>query len=280
LLDISTRIDEERIAVYEAIALATRTLGLRFVIVGAAARDLVMHHGYGARIARATTDVDIGIQVGSWSDFQSLRAELLRLGFQATRTLHRLVSPEGPPIDIVPFGGIADSQAQIAWPPTGDEMMSVLGFREACDSAEIVRLRAGPPLDVPVATPAGIVLLKIIAWSDRRYRTTADAKDILYFLETYGETPHVTDRMYGESPLMDQYEWDVVLAGANLLGRDVRAIANRETADVVEKTINPGAPEFEHLVEDMADRLLAETDRNIGLLSAFADGFSEVLRTG
>ncbi len=45
--------------------------------------------------------------------------------------------------------------------------MKVLGFQEACDNAEWVRIQENPELDVPVATPAGMSLLKIIAWTDR-----------------------------------------------------------------------------------------------------------------
>jgi predicted nucleotidyltransferase len=32
--------------------------------VGASARDIVLHYGYGARVQRAIADVDFGMQIG------------------------------------------------------------------------------------------------------------------------------------------------------------------------------------------------------------------------
>ncbi|WP_194727058.1 hypothetical protein [Noviherbaspirillum malthae] len=37
----------------------------------------------------------------------------------------------GYPIDIVPFGGVAQKDGQIAWPPEGDVIMNVAGYEEA-----------------------------------------------------------------------------------------------------------------------------------------------------
>ena len=49
------------IAVYRDVADAARKLNLAFMVVGAAARDLVLHYGYGAAIRRATKDIDIAV---------------------------------------------------------------------------------------------------------------------------------------------------------------------------------------------------------------------------
>jgi len=37
-----------------------------YVVVGATARDLVLHYGHGAAIRRATQDVDFAIEVPDW----------------------------------------------------------------------------------------------------------------------------------------------------------------------------------------------------------------------
>ena len=44
-----------------------------FLIVGAMARDLLLHYGHGVPITRATTDIDLGVTVGSWDEFRQLR---------------------------------------------------------------------------------------------------------------------------------------------------------------------------------------------------------------
>jgi predicted nucleotidyltransferase len=46
-----------------------------------------------------------------------------------------------------------------------DIAMSTIGFREALAFAPIYRLRDAPPLDIRVASAAGIAALKLIAWA-------------------------------------------------------------------------------------------------------------------
>ena len=48
-LDISGKIDPQTAAVYGAVGKAAQQLGMPYVVVGASARDLVMHYGYGAK---------------------------------------------------------------------------------------------------------------------------------------------------------------------------------------------------------------------------------------
>ena len=49
-LDLSGKIDAKSIAVYSAIDKAVKELAISYVVVGASARDLVLHYGYGATI--------------------------------------------------------------------------------------------------------------------------------------------------------------------------------------------------------------------------------------
>ena len=51
--------------------------GADFLVVGAIARDLLLHYGYGVPITRATTDVDLGVAVAGWREFRQLRDALL-----------------------------------------------------------------------------------------------------------------------------------------------------------------------------------------------------------
>ena len=69
----------------------TTELVISYVVVGASARDLVLHYGYGARVKRATADIDFGIQVPDWDTFESIRHKLIESGFEETKSQHRLV---------------------------------------------------------------------------------------------------------------------------------------------------------------------------------------------
>ena len=78
------------------------------LVVGATARDLLLHHGYGVAISRATMDVDLGITVADWREFHRLRDAYLRSdNFTPGRSgNHRLVHRSGVPFDLIPFGGV------------------------------------------------------------------------------------------------------------------------------------------------------------------------------
>ena len=47
LLDISGKLDSASVDVYRAVAEATEQQSIDYLVVGANARDLVLHHGYG-----------------------------------------------------------------------------------------------------------------------------------------------------------------------------------------------------------------------------------------
>ncbi len=84
LLDLSGKIDALIIAIFDAIVTVTRANDIRFFLVGATARDLILHHGYGIAVRRATVDIDLGVQVSDWTEFGRLKEELLQIsGFES-----------------------------------------------------------------------------------------------------------------------------------------------------------------------------------------------------
>jgi len=38
-------------------------------------------------------------------------------------------------VDLIPFGGLENADGTISWPPDGDTVMSVLGFKEALEAS-------------------------------------------------------------------------------------------------------------------------------------------------
>lgn len=113
LLNISAKIEPSLVDLCAIIAGCATQLQIPYLVVGASARDMVLHHGYGAKVQRATADIDFALQVPSWDAFAALRRELIRNNFSETNTAHRLIGPNNWPIDIVPFGGVADESAHI-----------------------------------------------------------------------------------------------------------------------------------------------------------------------
>ncbi len=278
LLNIAGKIDSEMLSLYQAVSDAAASLRIPFVVVGASARDLVMRHGYQVPVERATQDVDFGIQVSTWDAFYVLKEVLQKQGFSSANAEHRLYNPQDIPIDIIPFGGNQDENAQISWPPQGNSAMSVLGFQEACDNALQVRIQEEPEFDIPVATPEGMVLLKLIAWTDRdKGIRTKDATDILYLMKHYEEIPAVRDALYGDDDLMGAYDWDLTLAAAFQLGAAARNIALAPTVEAIEGLFQGQHKQLstEQLIEEISASSIQQFDRHSQLLTALANGFQK-----
>jgi predicted nucleotidyltransferase len=110
--------------------------------------------------------------VQTWEQFNQLKMRLLASGFVQHKNkphqLNMIDSSKMPwEIDIVPFGEIAQNNNEIAWPPERDFFMSVMGFTEAFENALTVRISETPDLQIKVASPAGMLILKLISWFER-----------------------------------------------------------------------------------------------------------------
>jgi predicted nucleotidyltransferase len=103
--------------------------------------------------------------------------------------------------------------------------MSTLGFEEAFESA---RPEQVGDLVVPMASLAGCVLLKFVAYNDRPAERARDLVDIVHCFELYGDEPDGRRYDVGE-PEVDGTPVSYDEAGACLLGREVAALARRES---------------------------------------------------
>ncbi len=275
-LDLSGKIDAKSIAIYTAINNAVKELGIAYVIVGASARDLVMHYGYGATIKRATADIDFGIQIPDWATYAALSKKLVELGFEETRNQHKLLY-EGMQIDLVPFGALQDEEAKIAWPPKGDVVMNVLGFEEAIDNAINVIIQDEPKIEIPVVMPPGLSLLKIICWTDRDADLKEkDAKDLLYLLKSYEDIPEIMDSIFEYPEFHSDFGSDMRFGSAFKLGVDAGAIASEQTKEYLKRIENDEIAKrsSDMLIENMCEDIGEEFETNKQLLSAYFRGIN------
>lgn len=277
-LDIAGKIDPVTAEVLELVEQIANGLGLPYVVIGATARDLILHHHYGAKIERVTQDVDFAIQVPDWPAFEALRQALLERGYKDTKKLHRLISPANGVVDIVPFGEVQRDGSKIAWPPSGEIEMTVLGLAEALQTAVRVALSADIGVAVPVATPVGLIILKLIAWTERPAELRVkDARDITYVLESYERLPAVQDECYGDEELMEAHGWDITLAAAEVLGRHVAPVLMIDTAALLDQLIDEGIGklDLERLVEESCTQADTQYERHRSLLDAFVKGYRD-----
>lgn len=199
--------------------------GVPFIIAGAQARDLLLMHAHGIETGRQTADVDFAFQVRSWEEFQRLRNALIGSNdfIASPKSAHKLLFKGRMEVDLVPFGGIERADRTIAWPPDGDLVMSVFGFREIANSVVTVLLPEGESALV-VSLPA-LALLKIEAWRDRRLREPGkDAHDLRLLLTNYLNAGNA-ERLHTEfADLLDDEAFDYELAGAFVLGCDIAGL--------------------------------------------------------
>ena len=254
LLDLSGKIDLLLIEIFDAIAGVVVARDIHYFVVGATARDVILSYGHGIEIKRATVDIDLGVEVTDWDEFHALKNGLTATGrFESTQSAQRLLYERDLPIDIVPFGSLEHPNKEISWPPDHSIRMNVLGFGDAFRNAQMVRLRTEPVLDIPFATPAGLAVLKIVAWNDRSPQGSKDARDLIFLLRSYLDAGN-QDRLAEEhSDMLADNDFDYQRAGARLLGRDMAKIMLPETRNAVLEILGSetGTQERYRLVEDM-----------------------------
>ncbi|MCP4529260.1 MAG: hypothetical protein GY923_17440 [Aestuariibacter sp.] len=255
-LDVTNKLPEGLVEVYGRIQRVASALNIPLLIVGATARDIILIHGYNATIERGTRDVDFGLEVQSWEHYQKLRDALIQSGFTAhPMKIHQLntTDSDGQPweIDLIPFGGVSDAEDKITWPPEHAFQMSVLGFDEVYKHAWDVLLTREPALSVKVASPAGILLLKLIAWTERgREYPGKDAIDIYYVIKHYSKIPDVFEALY-ELDYMELQDYDDMKASAMILADEVAAMAHGDTLNYLRQTLLNNERVLERLKTDI-----------------------------
>lgn len=277
MLDISTNIDPVTREIVTDVNRVAIEQKIPCMLVGAAARIMLMNHAYGAPILLATEDYDFGICVSHWEAFEKLRERLIEDGYRKTKAKHRIVSGNNILVDIIPFGAIQDHEGNISWPPDQSINMSVLGFQEALDNAENILINKNPDINVLVVSCLGFVLLKIISWKDRTSDLRGkDSRDLKYMFNNYELVPDVIDEAFVKE-IPEKYDWDITLSTTHLLGMNVRKIAKVNTILFIEKMNAKvgNMHNYEILAEEMCKDINTEYDKNISLVNAFFNGFNQ-----
>jgi len=144
---LANPVDPAIVQVLRLLDAVARSADCAYFVAGATARDLILVNVHGLRPGRATRDIDFGIAVQSWDQFDLLKEQLTatRAFVAASRTQQRLTYTNqaagfSVPVDLIPFGGIAPDRS-FAWPPSGDIVMNVAGFEEALQSAVLIMWR-------------------------------------------------------------------------------------------------------------------------------------------
>jgi predicted nucleotidyltransferase len=210
----------------------------------------------------------VGTHVESWQQFEKLKTSLIRTGnFKPDdNQQQRLKYRDVIKIDIVPFGAI-EKDGVITWPEEATEMVT-LGFDEAY--RETIRVRLADDVEITVCTLAGLALMKLIAWNDRRFLYRRDAQDLGFLMMNYLEAGNEERLWEGDGTDLVNDDFDYNLAGARLLGRDVGQLLTGRSKDLVITILETQIGERNEypLVVAMLDNFQDEFDRALKMLES------------
>jgi predicted nucleotidyltransferase len=234
LTDLSARIDPETAEILAIISHSAERNNIPFFMVGATARDLFF------KSRRATIDLDLGIQIATWQLYDTLFEELVKTGhFRKSGTVHRLHFIKSDfefPVDIVPFGCISEANGIISWPDK--KQMSILGFEEAYQDSYTVKIGESIEKTIQIASPVGLVIMKLIAWSESTDRAEKDAQDLELMFSDYHAIFDNSERMFDYPEIMNVTGFDLQRSGTVLLGKDAASILKEnETGKVIRSII-------------------------------------------
>jgi predicted nucleotidyltransferase len=253
LFNLSGKIEKPIVDALYLLKRVAESFSIPFFVVGAFSRDLILKHGYGIEPRRKTGDIDLGVEVASWVQFEKLKESLIAAGqFSLTPDKQRLRCGTIL-IDILPFGPITDKDKKISWPPEHEIIMSMVGFEEAYEYSITVRLSSDPELDIKLASLPGLAIMKLISWKEKYPNRKRDAEDLLLIMNKYEEAGNF-ERLYEEDlPLLQEEGFDTKLACTRLLGRDMAKISDTETFRIIKEIFDAETGETSQykLVTDM-----------------------------
>jgi predicted nucleotidyltransferase len=284
LFDLSGKIDQQTVAALSVVKKIADSLSIPFFVVGASARDIILKYCYGIETPRMTRDIDLGVEVADWEQFDQLRESLLSTSkFSSTQVRHRLRF-DSVLIDIVPFGAITDEKRRISWPPEHEIFMNMAGLKEAYEYSVDVKLSSAPELDIKLPTLPGLALMKLISWKEGYPERQRDAEDLLLIMEKYEEAGNF-DRLYEkEQSLLEEEHFDTRHASIRLLGRDMAIMADPYTLDTVRAILSEetGQRSQYRLITDMIRGMLASDlkfDEILSQLEKLGQGLVEASKT-
>lgn len=239
LLILRKQLPENIVEILSLVTTAADRLNIPSFIVGATARDIILEYVYKVGIRRATEDVDFGVAVESWEQYERLKKALTENGdFRTDNKIEqRLWSGRGIDeikIDLVPYGGLESPAGTIVFPPT-EFAMNTDGFAEAYEDALIVQITED--LQARIVSLPGLAVLKFIAYNDRPLERQTDLQDIWFLMKNYLDAGN-EERLYASNDLLNDENFDLRTVGARLLGRDMAKLLTERTGEIVLKHLS------------------------------------------
>jgi len=215
-------------------------LNVPYYLIGASAVALNLLRD-GIKPSRGTKDIDFAIMISSIQEFESIVEELVKFGFNKVQAPWTLYHPKfNTVIDLMPFGEI-EEKFTVNFNQR-NTYLHVLGLTEVLQEPETIKIEE-KSLQIP--SLPGMVVLKLIAWSDRPEDRGNDLYDILRIIEHYFDLnfDEIVEHHFDTFPNDDKL--DQFKIAARVLGRKAskflsvsEAINNRILKTINENVVN------------------------------------------
>jgi predicted nucleotidyltransferase len=210
-------------------------LNVPYYLIGASAVALNLLRD-GIKPSRGTKDIDFAIMISSIQVFESIVEELIKFGFNKVEAPWTLYHHDyNTVIDLLPFGEI-EEKFTVNFNQR-NTYLHVLGLTEVLQEPETIEIEEK---SVQIPSLPGMVILKLIAWSDRPEDRGNDLYDILRIIEHYFDLnfDEIVEHHFDTFP--DDDKLDQFKIAARVLGRKASKFLNvsKPINDRILKTIN------------------------------------------
>jgi predicted nucleotidyltransferase len=196
-------------------------LNIPYYLIGASAVALELLKG-GIKPSRGTKDIDFAIMISSIQEFEAVIKALLKYGFNKVEAPWTLYNDKfNIAIDLLPFGEI-EEKFTIQFNERYTDL-HVLGFSEVLKESESVNIEE-KSLKIP--SLPGMVILKLIAWSDRPEERDNDLYDILRIIEHYFDLNYDNILEHHHDTFTEEEIFDQLKIAARVLGRNSSKFLN------------------------------------------------------
>lgn len=245
--------------------------GIPYYLVGVNAIALELLEK-GHKPSRGTKDIDFAIMISSMTEFDQVAEQLVTRGFNKVKAPWTFFHAQfNAVVDLLPFGEVEENDTEDFHERYSD--LHVLGFKEVLAQAKDILIEEKiahiPPLH-------GMVILKLIAWSDRPEERGNDPFDILLIIKKYFEL-EFDDIVANHFDAFPEGDLNELQLAARVLGRKAAEILQHSdplkerVLSILEKnSINPGeSPIAKQWAQkhdwdlEYAGSLLAELKRGI-----------------
>lgn len=264
--------------VYQILEAVFVANGITYYLIGANARDVALYKA-GAKPSRATADIDFAVMVPDHASFGKLKTDLIKEGFKTVNggVPYRLFYIKSNTIiDLLPYGQIAQDYT-VSFTERQLEL-STVGMTEVASATEVFEHPEG--FSIPVSPSHGLVILKLIAWSEKPDRTK-DLGDIASLLETawplYEPELFIEDSVHAD--LFNTEDFDTSTAAARVMGRKMHQVLQLND-ELRTKILNMLDVELKKETGPISIAIATTMDRNIAfaqrIIQAITKGITEI----